>query len=336
VLPTAMRAVFGYYAHSGVFDYGSLRLKGRVDDTVDEMIETAFADIEAALAEEFGYESVDFAYDTKLVLPARLTLGHCYRTLEESRHHEAEALTRLSVEALIDGDMRDAINDSEFEDFEMNRATDEVDRERIAEIAQEVLQARVESHFADYPDEVREIYDWAVDISERHQAEDERFRELMERARAGEEGALADIRTEYRDPPEIFTDEELELPYLKTQYDRVGVIYDGMVRMYKEVDLPVDDAFHRAIVLAIIGAQVWLDDIDDYAADVREGQLTPVTAEYLLRDTDAEAARAVVDISERYFDRARAQATQADSALTGIATEYIYYDGSPEVLPGWG
>jgi hypothetical protein len=340
VLPTAMRAVFGYYAHSGVFDYGSLRLKGRVDDTVDDMIATAFTDVEEAIAEAFDRNAVDFEYDTKLVLPARLTLGNCYRTLDERRHRDAEQLTRLAVEALIDGDMRDAINDSEFDDFAVDFATDSGDRRQIAEIAQEVLQARVESHFADYPDRVRDIYDWAVDISERHQDEDERFRALMERARAGEDGALSAIRTEYRDatfadPPEIFTAEELDLPYLKTQYDRVGVIYDGMVRMYKQADLPVDDAFHRAIVLAIIGAQVWLDDIDDYDADVREGQLTPVTAEYLLSDDDHAAARSVVDISERYFDRARTQATEADSPLTGIATEYIYHDGSPGVLPGW-
>ena len=29
-LPTSARAVLGYYAHSGVFDYGSIRLKRRM------------------------------------------------------------------------------------------------------------------------------------------------------------------------------------------------------------------------------------------------------------------------------------------------------------------
>jgi len=339
LLPTSVRAVFGYYAHSRVFDYGSLRLKRRADATVEEMIEDAFRDIEEAIAAEFGYSYVAFEYDTKLVLPAKLTLGYLYRNLPSADHHRAEAMTRLTVEALIDGDMRDALNDEEFGDFQVDFETDETDRRRIAGIAQEVLQARVEERFSRYPMGIRDTYDWAVEVSERHQAQDPAFRELMERARNGEPGALEEVEVRYKhasfkEPPELFTEEELSLPYLKTQYDRVGVIYDAMIEMFREADLPVEPAFHRSIVLAIIGAQIWLDDVDDYRADMAEGQLTPVTAEYLLADGDGAARRAVVDVGESYIDRAREQATVADSPLTGIATEYIYRDGTPGELPG--
>jgi len=337
-LPTAGRAVVGYYADSGEFDYRSLTLKRRVDRVTESMIETAFAEVEDAIADAFGYSFVDFTYDTKLVLPAQLTLGHLYWELDESDHDSAEALTRLAIEALIDGDMRDALNDNEFEDFEVDFETDEDDRRQIAEIAQEILERRVEDGFSQYSDDLREIYDWAVGVSERHQNQDEHFRQLMADAQDGDEAARDHIRTEYKhapfdDQPGLFTAEELDFPYLKTQYDRVGVIYDGMIQMYRLAGFPVDEAFQRSIVLAIIGAQLWLDDIDDYQADMAEGQLTPVTAEYLLAETDREAYETVVAISERYLDRAKQQATVADSALTGIATEYIYRDGAPEVLP---
>jgi hypothetical protein len=338
-LPTSLRAVFGYYAHSGVFDYSSLGLKRRTDETVAEMVDDAFAAVEAAVAEAFGYGYVAFEYDTKLVLPAKLTLGYLYRELPPAEHARAEEMTRLAVEALLDGDMRDALNDDEFEDFEVDFETDEEGRRQIAEIAQEVLQARVEERFSRYPEAVRDSYDWAVEISERHQAHDPAFRELMSRAREGDETALGEIEATYKcaefdEPPELFTDAELGLPYLKTQYDRVGVIYDAMIEMYRAADLPVEPAFHRSIVLAIIGAQIWLDDVDDYRADMADGQLTPVTAEYLLAGDERAAREAVVDTGGSYLDRAREQATAADSPLTGIATEYIYRDGTPEDLPG--
>lgn len=338
-LPGSARAVVGYYADTGVFDYRSVTLKRRVDSTVEQMIARAFTDIEEALAEEFGYGYVRFEYDTKLVLPAKLTLGYLYRHMDDSEHHRAEQLTQLAIEALLDGDMRDARNDEEFQDFEVDFDIDEHDRKLVAEIAQEVLQARVEEKLGEYPDSVRETYDWAVEISEAHQEQDEQFRQLMADAQRGDEEALARIESEYRDaefddPPALFTDDELALPYLKTQYDRVGVIYDAMVEMYRDVDLPVERSFQRAIVLAIIGAQIWLDDVDDYEDDMREGQLTPVTAEYLLADDPTTAKAAVVDVSERYLDRAKAEAASADSTLTGIATEYILRDGTPESLPG--
>ncbi len=337
-VPTSVRAVFGYYASAGVFDAGSIRLKKRVDNTVDGMIRDAFAEVEEAIAEEFGYGYVSFEYDTKLVLPAKLTLGYLYRTLDESAHSEAEDVTRLAVEALIDGDMRDACNDEEYEDFVVDFETSEQDRAVIADIAQELLQARVEEKFSHYPDEIKEVYDWAVGISEGHQDEDEQFRNLMSQAADGEEKAINEIESTYKyasfdSPPELFTEEELELPYLKTQYDRVGVIYDAMIEMYRELGYDIPYAFQRSIVLAIIGAQLWLDDLDDYEADLRDGQLTPVTAEYLLADSGTAAKSAVIEISEAYLDRARQQATAVDSPLTGIAIEYIHRDGEPKKLP---
>ncbi len=336
--PTSVRAVFGYYANAGVFDYGSLRLKRRVDASIDEMVSNAFADIEEAIAEEFGYGYVSFSYDTKLLLPANLTLGYLYRELPAAKHATAEQMTQLAVEALLDGDMRDALNDSEYEDFEVDFDVGERDRERIAEIAQEVLQARVEEQLSSYPDAVKETYEWAVDISEAHQDQDVQFREYMQRAQTEDEDALERIRAEYKfadfeEQPALFTEDELSLPYLKTQYDRVGIIYDAMLTMYRDSGLPIEWSFQRSIVLAIIGAQLWLDDVDDYHDDMGDGQLTPVTAEYLLADTEGEARKNVIDISYEYLDRATAEATVADSTLTGIATEYIRYDGSPSVLP---
>ncbi|MFC7073173.1 hypothetical protein ACFQJ7_12065 [Halovenus rubra] len=336
-LPTSARAVFGYYADSGEFDIGSLRLKRRVDEFVEQVVRDAFSEVEQAIASEFGYQYVSFEYDTKLLLPANLTLGYLYRHAEEADHRKAEEVTRLAVEALLDGDMRDAINDGEYEDFSVDFAADREDCKRVAKIAQGVLEKRVETEFANHPDQVKEAYDWAVGISEQHQSEDPHFRDLMQRARTGEETALSAVQREYKyatfdDEPALFTDEELSLPYLKTQYDRVGVIYDAMIEMYEHEGLPVEDEFRRSIVLSIIGAQVWLDDVDDYPADRTEGQLTPVTAEYLLNDSDSEAKQATIDISYEYLNRAKKQAKAADSTLTGIATEYIARDGDPSVL----
>lgn len=338
-VPTSVGAVFGYYAETGVFDLRSLALKRRVDATVDGMIEESFAAVEQAIADEFDLEFVSFEYDTKLVLPAKLTLGYCYRRLDAERHPDAERMTQLAVDALLDGDMRDALNDDEFGDFGVDFDASDGERRRVAEIAQSVLRDRVADQFSAYPAAVEEAYEWAVDVSERHQERDDTFREYLAAARSGDVDALTDIRQEYRnatfaDPPEIFTDEQLSIPYLKTQYDRVGVIYDAMIEMYRHADLPVEEAFKRSIVLAIIGAQVLLDDVDDYHADMAADQLTPVTAEYVLAESDRSAYESVVDICDRYLDEARREATAADSALTGIATEYIARDGNPELLPG--
>lgn len=340
-LPTSVRAVFAYYADTGVLDYRSLLLKRRVDDTVDEFIQEAFGAVEADIADAFDRNSLTFDYDTKLILPAKLTLGYLYRHLDESRHDEAEGMTQLAIDALLDGDMRDAINDDEFDDFHVDFDTSPEETSQVAEIAQATLQNRVEKRFEAHPDPIRQTYDWAVDISERHQDEDDGFREILSNAQAGEDGSLEAIRTAYRDVsfedrPAVLTDEQCAFPYVKTQYDRVGVIYDAMIDMYREAGLPIDDSFQRSVVLAIIGAQIWLDDVDDYAVDMEHGQLTPVTAEYLLAEGDNEAYRSVVDIASQYLAHAIREATNADSALTGIATEYIYLDGTPEELPGAG
>jgi hypothetical protein len=387
-LPTALRSVLGYYADTGVFDYGSLSLKSEIDDRTERMLEDVYDRIEDALAEEFG-RPVDFSYDTKLILPARLTLGYVYRAARKQADTDpvgddiatgvppvedaaldgelspreqvvrAEQMTRLSIEALVDGDMRDAINDAEFEDFEVDFDAGEgdqsepsrrngeqgepwsgsADRRRVAEVAQATLQSHLDGLLEDLPESVGEAYQWAVDYSEAHQDRDDYFRELMEDAEAGDGDALEAIREAYKyadydEPPATLSADEQALPYSKTQYARVGVIYDGMLDLYRLAGLDIDDDFAKAIVLAIIGAQVWLDDVDDYADDRAEGQLTPVTAEYLLRPDDRAAYHHVVDITEQYLDLAKEYATAADSPLTGVAVEYIYRSGEPDVLPG--
>jgi hypothetical protein len=114
----------------------------------------------------------------------------------------------------------------------------------------------------------------------------------------------------------------------------VGVIYKGMLDAYRGVGFEIPEAFGTSIVLAIVGAQLWLDDVDDYHDDVAEGQLTPVTAEYVLADSDAAAYDNVVSITMDYFDLAREHAEAADSPLNGIAIEYILRSGDPERLPG--
>ena len=374
-LPTSVRAVFGYYADTGVFDLRALTVKSHVDAQMDAIFEEAFTMIESALAAEFEVDSIEFSYETKLTLPARLTLGYLYRRiLEDStgdsnpftgrsssgwlgrsrllgdgrrsvdhseatrelvdRVDRANRITALIVEALIDGDMRDALNDDEFEDFVVDITLDDLeDQRRIAEVAQSTLKQSIDRRFETFPAAVREAHHRAVEISEAHQDRDEGFRALIDR-----EDRESAIRTEYKstafdDPPALFDAEILDLPYFKTQYDRVGVIYDGMIDMYRGAGFAINDDFKRSIILAIIGAQIWLDDVSDYADDLEEGQLTPVTAEYLLADRDSEAHERVVTIAETYLDYAKRYATASDTPMTGIAVEYIYRDGKPDHLP---
>ncbi|WP_254273933.1 hypothetical protein [Haloarcula marina] len=367
-LPTALRSVLGYYADTGVFDYSSLSLKSEIDDRTERMLDDVYDRVEAALEDEFG-RPVSFRYDTKLILPAQLTLGYVYREARRDAGTDpvtdniatgvppvetaglsgdtpdispreqvvrAEQMTRLSIEALVDGDMRDAINDDEFEDFETDI---DADPRRVAETAQAALQSHLDGLLDQMPPVVADAYQWAVDYSEAHQDRDDYFRDLMTAAEDGDEDAKDAIREEYKfadydEDPAALTEAEKQLPYSKTQYARVGVIYDGMLDLYRLAGLDIDDDFAKAIVLAIIGAQVWLDDVDDYADDRAEGQLTPVTAEYLLAPDDRAAYTRVVDITEQYLNLAKEYATAAESPLTGVAVEYIYRSGDPSVLPG--
>jgi hypothetical protein len=376
VLPTSGRAVLGYYARTGDFDLQALQLKRAVDDRIEAVLSAAFSAVESRLATEFDVPDVSFSYETKLTLPAELTLGYLYRRAQARASdvdpvtagddgaccpragdapptalstpdwiavrdaRRAEELTELVVFALLDGDMRDALNDEEYEDFVVDLPLDGPDdRRRVAAVAQATLEAATRKRFERYADDVRTAYDRAVDLSERHQDQDEHFRELMAAATDGDDAALEAIDAEYRfrefdDAPHPFTPAECEIPYLKTQYDRVGVIYDGMIDMYRGAGFDIGDDFRKAVLLAIVGAQIWLDDIDDLDDDMAEGQLTPVTAEYLLASDDATARRRVVDISETYFDRAREYARAAESPLTGIAVEYILRSGEVDALPG--
>jgi hypothetical protein len=262
-----------------------------------------------------------------------------------------ERVARLCTEALLDGDMRDAINDAEFEDFETEPPLSDAERERAARVAQSTLRDRVDAQMARFPDAVREAYESAVAESNTHQDDDEHFRALMARA-LGEDGgdeegsvaatpaeAVERIESEYtyadfEGDAGSLTAEEQGWPYCKTQYERVGVIYEGMIEMFRAAGIPIEPSFEHAVVLAIIGAQVWLDDVDDFAADRAETQLTPVTAEYIVADDDSEAYDRVVEVSARYLDRAIEYAVDSDSILTGIAAEYIYLSGDPGVLPG--
>jgi len=379
-LPTPVRAILGYYADSGQLSVGALQLQRTIDRFMTRTVEALFEPVEDAIAREVDAapDAVEFEYDTKLTLPAELTLGQVYyrarretpdgfdpvtRDLTSLRARlggadeerlarlldahadrldtieRAERMTELVTAALIDGDMRDALNDAEYEDFHVDFpvASEKLHRE-IASCAQATLQRIVDERFEAFPPAVRDAYDEAVAISERHQERDDRFRTLARRARDGDDDAVAAIESEYKfadfdSPPPVFDGDDLELPYLKTQYRRVGVIYRGMIEMYRAADIDIDTAFEKSIIFAIIGAQVWLDDVDDYEADYAEDQLTPVTAEYLLAPDDETAYRRVVDISRTYLDAAKAHAEASNSPLAGIGSDYIFRSGDPSVLP---
>jgi len=252
---------------------------------------------------------------------------------------QAERVARLCTEALLDGDMRDAINDDEYEDFETNLRLSTEEKAEVACVAQSCLRERVEHQLAQFPDAVAEQYDAAVNESNAHQATDEHFRALMTQALESDDPeAIESIETEYKyaeydRDPDVLTQEEQEWPYSKTQYERVGVIYDGMIEMFRAAGITIEDEFKHAIVLSIIGAQIWLDDIDDFDADWAENQLTPVTAEYIVADSEPEAYERVVEVASRYLDEAIESAVKSESNLTGIAAEYIYLSGNPDQLP---
>lgn len=327
-------------------------LRNEVDSDIESMTERLFLSVERDLerARESGEldpepgaedERARFDYDTRLVLPAMLTLGRIHvlagdvplarvgREVDRDFVEQGRETTRNVVRALLDGDMRDAINDDEYEDFETNLRP----RERVAEIAQQSLQEGVEAWFEsdDTPRAVREAYDHAVELSERHQEEDRAFRDLLDRFHDSEAGsderdAAADaVRGQYKYAEledESLFDEVADLPYFATQYARVGVLYEDMLNMY-EADLGVDlgTGFKRAIVLLVVGAQIGLDDTDDYPDD-RRTQLTPVTAELNVAEDRATGVERLRDIVETYLDRAD-ECADPDDHLTRIAVEYV-------------
>lgn len=316
-------------------------IEAATDDSfaaVETELERAVEDGELELAP--GADQVEFDYDTRLLLPAMLTLGRLHevagdvpvlrsvRTVDRGLLDRARTTTRHIVAALLDGDMRDALNDAEYADFE----TTVRPRERAAEIAQATLQAKVEAWFDD-PDTASEVethYTHAVGLSETHQERDREYRDLLARYHDGSSTettatpaeAIRD-RYKFADPiesPALFGD-ELGIPYFATQYERVGVLYEAMLGMY-EADLGValGEEFKRSIVLMVIAAQIGLDDVDDYPEDRRE-QLTPVTAELALHGADG--IETVRDIVLTYLDRA---AGYSSNHLTGMAVEYIRQD----------
>ncbi|WP_137283292.1 hypothetical protein [Halorussus salinisoli] len=326
-------------------------LRNEADAEIESMTERLFLSVERDLqqAREGGElepvpgaenEQARFGYDTRLVLPAMLTLGRIHveagdvplvrigREVDHEFVARGRETTRNVVRALLDGDMRDAINDDEYEDFETNLRP----RERVAELAQQSLQEGVEAWFdsEDTPDAVRDSYEHAVELSERHQDEDEAFRELLDRFHdadgSDERAAAADaIRDQYKfadaEEADLF-ETATDLPYFATQYARVGILYEDMLNMY-EADLGVElgEGFKRAIVLMVVGAQIGLDDTDDYPED-RGTQLTPVTAELNVAEDRAAGVERIRRIVEAYLDRAD-DCADDDDHLTRIAVEYI-------------
>ena len=345
-VPPLARA-FGRYVsqHRDPYLVAVLALRNEVDETIDQVTADLFADVEAALERELdtgalelseGAEEVRFDYDTRLVLPAMLTLGRVrelagdvpyvrrVRRVDTELAEEGERVTHEVIRALLDGDMRDAINDDEYEDFE----TTVRPRSRAAEVAQATLQDGVEAWLSDpeTPEGVANAYRHAVSLSESHQETDDSFRDLLERhanAEGAQRGRLADeIEARYkyapaRDASALF-DEEAYVPYFTTQYERVGILYEDMLKMYEAaLDVELGESFTRSIVLMVIAAQIGLDDIDDFPED-RGEQLTPVTAELALKGP--EGLSDVGRLVDRYLDAAGAA---AGTHLTGMAIAYI-------------
>lgn len=389
-LPPLVRAFCSYFGRTrDPYLVPVLLLRGEIEGEIEAVTDRLFAEVEEDLEQvvaqgelelelEHGADVVTFDYDTRLLLPALLTLGRIhelagdmpvlrrFRDVDEDLVARGRETTEHIVRALLDGDMRDAINDREYEDFE----TTVRPRDRAAELAQSTLQAGVEDWFddPDTPGAVETHYLHAVGLSETHQERDREYRDLLERyhetrevgadrdrrgtlddtpasgsaaavadlddlddvddlaEREGDRATIADrIRDRYKhaepiETPALFAD-ELDLPYFATQYERVGVLYEGMLDMYEvDVGVSLGDAFKRSVVLMVIAAQIGLDDVDDYPEDRRE-QLTPVTAELALEGpTGMETVREIV---LSYTDRA---ADYSSNHLTGMAIEYIRQD----------
>lgn len=341
VIPTSIRAVARFYSRTGNFDTTAIKLRSKVETTVNSFLQEAYQAIEEELEKSFDQNNITFSYKTKLTMPVELTLGYLYEQKSNTQSNLSKnsiEVARLVTEALLDGDMRDAINDEEYDDFDVNFDLDPAQREKIAKIAQDRLETRVSKHFDGFPEEVQKAYTTAKQESESHQKEDKYYRRLLEDSRSGSAEAVEKIESEYKHAsftkdPDIFSSGEKNWPYCFTQYKRVGVIYSGMIEMFRAAGVNIEPEFKRAIVLSIIGAQIWLDDIDDYQSDIEEGQLTPVTAEYIIQNSEKEAYFNIKRISQKYFDAALYSAVQSGSDITGIATEYIYLTGDASVLP---
>ncbi|MFC7080691.1 hypothetical protein [Halorussus caseinilyticus] len=200
-VPATARALASHLAET--YDprvVATVLLRNEADAEIESITERLFLSVERDLqrAREAGDvdpipgaedEQARFDYDTRLVLPAMLTLGRIHvaagdvplarvgRDVDHEFVARGRETTRNVVRALLDGDMRDAINDDEYEDFETNLRP----RERVAELAQQSLQSGVQAWFDadETPEAVRSAYDHAVELSERHQEEDEAFRELL-------------------------------------------------------------------------------------------------------------------------------------------------------------
>jgi len=354
-VPATVRALVSHLAESrDPRVVAMVLLRNEVESEIESMTERLFLSVERDLqrAREAGDldpatgaedQQARFDYDTRLVLPAMLTLGRIHVLAgdvplgrigsEVDRDFAARGreTTRNVVRALLDGDMRDAVNDDEYEDFETNLRP----RERVAELAQASLQEGVEAWLDadDTPEAVREHYEHAVSVSERHQEADREFRDLLDRFRDAEgaddpserEAAAEAIRERYKfadaEAADLF-EADADLPYFATQYARVGILYEDMLNMY-EADLGVElgEGFKRAIVLLVVGAQIGLDDTDDYPED-RGTQLTPVTAELNLAEDRAAGVERLRRIVNTYLDRADGWADPGDH-LTRIAIEYV-------------
>lgn len=244
----------------------------------------------------------------------------------------AEELTDLVIGLLIEGDMRDALHDEEYEDF-VTRPS--LPGRTVAETAKETLQENLKPRLDGYPGEVEKAYEEAVELSMEHQREDQEFREMFERARDSS-GGEKEILSPYRDADTRFPFSldwtGTELPYFVSQYERVGVLYDGMFEMYDRAGIDIEDDFKRSIVLATIGAQIWLDDVDDLLEDWKNSQLTPVTAEILSSGSGEETYQTIVSLKDEYLDTARFYARSSNSDLAGIGIEYIDLKGGESNL----
>lgn len=239
----------------------------------------------------------------------------------------AEEFTDLVIGLLVEGDMRDGINDEEYEDFQTSPA---LPGNEVAYIAQSTLFEELQPKLEVYDDSVREAYERAVDLSMRHQDEDEDFRELFRRAEKSPDKAESTVEPYKNNTTESRFSldwSDFELPYFATQYERVGVLYDGMFEMYEEAGIDIGDDFKRSLILSTIGAQIWLDDVDDLKDDWNNTQLTPVNAEILEADTAKQAYEEITSIKDQYLDTAREYASRSGSHLAGIGIEYIDREG---------